>query len=110
MSQLRYAVVMPAHNESAFIKTTLESLASQSVAPQKVVVVDDHSTDDTGLIARNFATKYAWLSVVDNESDAVHLPGSKVIRAFNKGFETLTVDYDIIVKLDADLILPPRLF
>src|SRR6476660_4097707 len=43
-------------------------------------------------------------------SDAVHLPGSKVIRAFEKGFYTLSDDYDVIVKLDADLILPNDYF
>ncbi|MEG1021873.1 MAG: glycosyltransferase family 2 protein, partial [Myroides sp.] len=33
-----------------------------------------------------------------------------VIRAFSKGFETLDDSFDIIVKLDADLILPTNYF
>jgi hypothetical protein len=33
-----------------------------------------------------------------------------VIQAFQKGFETLDENYDIIVKLDADLIFPPNYF
>ena len=39
-----------------------------------------------------------------------HLPGSKVIQAFQKGFETLDDNYDIIVKIDADLIFPHNYF
>ena len=48
--------------------------------------------------------------MVNKTSEAIHLPGSKVIQAFQKGFETIDADYDIIVKLDADLILPPNYF
>src|SRR5690606_29939602 len=39
-----------------------------------------------------------------------HLPGSKVVRAFYKGLETLDNNYDFIVKMDADVILPPDYF
>ncbi len=110
MESMNYYIVIPAHNESAYIALTLQSLARQTVLPAKVVVVDDHSTDDTAQIATGFATAHDWISVVRTESDAAHLPGSKVIRAFHKGYETLDGNYDIIVKLDADLILPPDYF
>ncbi|MFY7730089.1 MAG: glycosyltransferase, partial [Flavobacterium sp.] len=36
--------------------------------------------------------------------------GSKVIQAFNAGYATVDEAYDIIVKLDADLILPADYF
>src|SRR5690606_9745077 len=38
------------------------------------------------------------------------MPGSKVINAFNKGLEQLDDDYDFIVKMDADIILPNSYF
>ena len=107
---MKYYVVIPAHNESAFIRLTLDSLAAQTVLPKKVVVVNDHSTDNTAKIVLDFAKQHSWLSLVDNVSEAVHLPGSKVIQAFRKGLETLDTQYDMIVKLDADLILPPDYF
>jgi GT2 family glycosyltransferase len=50
------------------------------------------------------------LVLVNNFSDSEHQPGSKVIRAFQKGLEILDENYDFIVKLDADLILPPNYF
>ncbi len=37
-----------------------------------------------------------------------HIPGSKIINAFYKGFETLDDNYDVICKFDADIILPPN--
>lgn len=107
---MRYYIVIPAHNEADFLPLTLESLAAQTILPAKVVLVDDNSTDATNTIAIAFAERHPWLSVVTSASEAVHLPGSKVIRAFEKGYATLDENYDIIVKADADLIFPPDYF
>ena len=107
---MNYYIVIPAHNESAFIKLTLDSLAAQTVLPKKVVVVNDHSTDATAQIVLDFAQEHSWVSLVNKTSEAIHLPGSKVIQAFQKGLETLDDNYDFIVKLDADLILPSNYF
>jgi glycosyltransferase involved in cell wall biosynthesis len=107
---MNYYIVIPAYNEEAFINLTLQSLVEQTVLPTKIVVVNDNSTDKTAEIVLAFAKKNPFISLINNTSDAVHLPGSKVIQAFQKGFETLDENYDIIVKLDADLIFPPNYF
>ena len=108
--QMNYYIVIPAHNEEAFISLTLESLISQTILPKKVVVVNDNSTDKTAEIVLAFAKENPFITLVNKTSSAIHLPGSKVIQAFHKGFETLDSDYDVIVKLDADLILPLNYF
>jgi glycosyltransferase involved in cell wall biosynthesis len=105
-----YYIVIPAHNEEAFISLTLQSLIAQTHLPKKVVVVNDNSTDKTAAIVMDFATENPFITLVNKTSSAIHLPGSKVIQAFHKGFETLDDNYDIIVKLDADLILPHNYF
>ncbi|MNK01047.1 Chondroitin synthase [compost metagenome] len=103
---MKYYTIIPAHNEEAFIALTLQSLAEQTVLPTKTIVVNDNSTDSTAAIVTNFAEKHSWVSLVNKKSDAVHMPGSKVIQAFQAGYDVIDEDYDIIVKLDADLILP----
>jgi len=107
---MNYSIIIPAYNEEAFIQLTLDSLASQTILPKEVVVVNDNSTDKTAQIVTEFASKNSWVSLVNKTSEAIHLPGSKVIQAFYKGFETLDNNYDLIVKLDADLILPTNYF
>jgi glycosyltransferase involved in cell wall biosynthesis len=107
---MNYYIVIPAHNEEAFISLTLQSLISQTHLPSKVVVVNDNSTDKTAEIVLAFAKENPFISLVEKKSSAIHLPGSKVIQAFQKGFETVDDNYDIIVKLDADLILPNNYF
>jgi glycosyltransferase involved in cell wall biosynthesis len=107
---MKYYIVIPAHNEEAFISLTLQSLVLQTILPTKVVVVNDNSTDKTAEIVLDFVKENPFISLVNKTSEAIHMPGSKVIQAFQKGFETLDADYDIIVKLDGDLILPPNYF
>ena len=107
---MNYYIVIPAHNEEAFIALTLQSLLSQTLLPKKIVIVNDNSTDKTAEIVLDYAKENPFITLVNKTSSAIHLPGSKVIQAFHKGFETLDNDYDIIVKLDADLILPNNYF
>ena len=107
---MKYYIIIPAHNEANFIALTLESLVSQTILPSKVVVVNDNSTDETPSIVDNFSKNHSYISLVNKTSEAIHMPGSKVIQAFLKGFETIDSQYDIIVKLDADLILPNNYF
>jgi hypothetical protein len=46
--ELSYWVAVVARNASATIKSTLDSILSQTLQPQQVIVVDDGSTDATG--------------------------------------------------------------
>jgi glycosyltransferase involved in cell wall biosynthesis len=103
---LNFYIIIPAHNEQDSIGQTLESLANQSLLPKKVVVVNDNSTDNTKTIIEDFSKKYTWLTLVNNVSSNEHLPGSKIINAFYKGYETLDDSFDVICKFDADLIFP----
>lgn len=82
-------------------------MVEQSFLPSKIVVVDDQSSDNTSEIVSGFIQKHPFISLVKNSSSEAHLPGSKVINAFNKGYQTLDEDYDIICKFDADLLFPP---
>ena len=107
---MKFYIIIPSHNEEEFIALTLQSLVNQTVLPTKVVVVNDNSTDSTPEIVLNFAEKHPWISLANKTSDAIHLPGSKVIQAFRKGLESIDEDYDLIVKADADLIFPPDYF
>ncbi len=107
---MKYYIVIPTYNEEQFIALTLQSLADQSVLPTKVIVVNDNSTDSTPDIVLAFAKKYPWISLVTKTSSAIHLPGSKVIQAFQKGLESVDEDYDLIVKADSDLIFPSNYF
>ena len=48
-------VVIPAYNCEAFIAQTLLSVIKQTYLPQQIIVVDDGSTDKTGMIVQELA-------------------------------------------------------
>lgn len=104
--RMKIYIIIPAHNEAQFLGLTLESLVNQSLLPSKIIVVDDNSTDETAAIVQNYAEKHDFISLVTKKSDAIHLPGSKVIQAFQEGLQHVDESYDIIAKFDADLIFP----
>ncbi|WP_264520589.1 glycosyltransferase [Flavobacterium sp. N1994] len=105
-----YYIVIPSHNEEKYIAQTLQSIVEQTVLPKKLVVVNDNSTDHTEAIVASFIQNHPWISLVNKSSEAIHLPGSKVIQAFQKGLATLDDHYEVMVKVDADLIFPPTYF
>lgn len=108
--ELSFYVVIPAHNEEGMIKKTLDSLVNQSLLPKKIIVVDDNSTDQTADIVTQFCQQFDFIDLLQNNSSAEHLPGSKVVRAFYKGLKELDEEYDVICKFDADLIFPKNYF
>ncbi len=105
-----YYVIIPAHNEESYLGQTLNSLLQQSLVPKKIVVVNDNSDDGTERILDEFTSKHGLISKLNTKSSGEHMPGSKVINAFNKGLLLIDQEYDFIVKLDADIILPKSYF
>lgn len=79
---------------------------AQTHLPKKIIIVNDSSTDGTQKIIDQFSASHEFIKGIFHNSEVIHEPGSKVINAFYKGFETLDVDFDIICKFDADLIFP----
>ncbi|GAA4949022.1 glycosyltransferase family A protein [Algibacter agarivorans] len=103
---MNFYIIIPAHNEASAIGLTLDALANQSLLPKRVVIVNDNSTDSTQDIVEAYTEKYGFMSLINSKSSNEHLPGSKIINAFYKGYETLDDHYDVICKFDADLIFP----
>ncbi|WP_298238476.1 glycosyltransferase family 2 protein [uncultured Algibacter sp.] len=101
-----FYIIIPAHNEESSIGLTLDSLTNQTLLPKRVVVVNDNSTDNTQDIVEAYVEKYSWISLINNISSNQHLPGTKIINAFYKGYDSLDNNYDVICKYDADLIFP----
>ena len=99
-------IIIPFHNEEKYIESTIKSIVEQSHPVKKLLLVNDNSTDQSSSKTDNYLKKYDWISKLDINSNNKHLPGKKVINAFNQGLNTMDSNYDIICKFDADIILP----
>jgi len=103
---LEIVIIIPAYNEEEFIEQCLKSLLNQTLKAKNIVVVDDGSIDASPEIVKELSAKHENLKLVLKSKSYSHEPGGKIVEAFNSGLKSLTVDYDIICKFDADLIFP----
>jgi len=92
---LTLTIVIPVFNEQDHLKTCLEAIAAQTVAPDEVIVVNNNSTDDSWRIASQFP----FVRRLREKKQGV-------LFAKNKGFASARSD--IIGRIDADSVLPPR--
>lgn len=54
VAALTVTVVIPAHNEERDLGETLDALMRQTVPPDRIIVVDDGSTDRTSEVAAGY--------------------------------------------------------
>jgi len=106
---MRISIILPFHNEAEHLDACLKSFVSQSRPPDRLVLVNDSSTDESAAIAKHYADHYAFITLLSHSSAPTKIPGEKVIRTFYKGMTSAT-PYDLIGKFDADILLPPTYF
>jgi glycosyltransferase involved in cell wall biosynthesis len=108
--QSAYVLMTAAYNEEAHIEKTLESVISQTVRPERWVIVSDNSADRTDEIVQNYANRYDFIRFLRVSKTAGHSFQSKVV-ALHKGANLLEgVAYDFIGNIDADLSVEPFYF
>ena len=93
VAALSITVVIPAHNEERDLGETLDALMRQTVPPERIIVVDDGSTDRTSKVASGYPVE-----IVRNER-----PLGNKARVVN--YVAPEIDTDLLVNLDADTIL-----
>lgn len=107
----RLLVVSPCRDEAAYCARTLHSVASQTVRPDRWIVVDDGSTDETPQILAAFARQHDFVQVVSRTNRGTRSVGPGVIDAFYEGLGRANLDeFEFVCKLDLDLDLPPTYF
>lgn len=106
----RYVLVTPARNEAAFIGKTLASMTRQTAAPEKWVIVDDGSTDDTAAIVGGYLAANPWIELVRRPARKERHFAAKA-EAVNAGLARMAgLAYEILGNLDADTSFGPDHF
>jgi len=89
----RLTVIVPAYNEAASIRDTVQSVREQTLAAEAIIVVDDCSTDATGSIARECG------------ATVVRPPRNTGSKAGAQTFALPLVRTEFTLALDADTVL-----
>ena len=106
---MKHVAIIPAHNEACYLGPTLDSLIAQTERPDRVVVVDDGSTDGTAEIVRRFNRQHAWIDLVSRRGTGTR--SYRVVEGFQDGYDAVRDEpFTYISKLDADLVFPPNYF
>ena len=90
------SILMPAKNAEKFIASCLESILQQSYPHWELVVVDDHSTDQTTKIISSYTS--------DNRIRLFHNTYKGIIPALRLALEQAKGIY--ITRMDADDLMP----
>jgi len=107
---MKYVLVTPARNEEAYIEKTIQSVLSQTLLPEKWIIISDGSTDRTDLIVEKYKEEHVFISLLQIGGDCAPNFGSKV-NAFNAGYKQLIKQkFDLIGNLDADVTFSPNYY
>lgn len=111
MSEVSYIIISPVRNEAKYLSLTIESVAKQTVRPKRWIIVDDGSSDETGMVADAAAARWDWIQVIHRPDRGYRKPGGGVIDSFYDGYNQIgSLDWQYIVKLDGDLSFAPDYF
>lgn len=92
---LTVSIIIPVYNEQYYLRQCLDAIASQTVKPYEVIVVDNNSTDSTTQIAKS----YPFVKLLKE-------PQQGALYARTKGFNA--AKGVIIGRIDADTRLLPN--
>lgn len=89
-SPLRVAVVIPCRDDAGFLDACLTALAAQTRAPDRIIVVDNGSSDDSAAVAARHGVELVREDLVG------------IWPAAACGYDVAAESADIIARLDAD--------
>lgn len=104
---MKYVLITSARNESAFVALTLASVAAQTQLPERWVITDDGSSDQTAEIIAAFAKNHPWITLIRNPKREGRNFGAKA-NAVNAALALMKdLPFDVLGNLDADTSFEP---
>ena len=95
------SVVIPIYNVEKYLRRCLDSVLHQVDVTQEIILVDDGSTDASGMICDEYTEKYP-------EVKCLHISNSGPATAKNIGYDHATGNY--IAFIDSDDEIKPNMF
>lgn len=90
---IKISIIVPAFNVEKYILKCLESLSNQTYSNIEIIIINDGSTDNSGVICKTY-------SAGNDKFSLFHQKNSGVSVARNLGIEKATGDYLLFVDPD----------
>ena len=104
---MKYVLITPARNEQAFIRRTLDSVVTQTILPERWVIIDDGSTDRTAEIVESYTKRYPWIELIRRRQDPDRNFASKAHSVALAFTQVKPLQFDVVGNLDADVSFEP---
>ncbi len=91
------SIILPVKNAGKYLHDCLESIQKQSIEDWELVIVDDHSADDSVVIIHSFIVNDPRIRLCTNEGDGI-------IIALQTAFHQCRGKF--ITRMDADDVMP----
>lgn len=102
---MKYVALISCHNEEKNIEATARAILMQTIPPARFVIIDDYSTDKTAEVV----SRIPGVVLVKKRYPRYPVRGVNLSLALNAGVDEATrllPDWDYLLKVDADSILP----
>lgn len=93
------SIIVPVYNVEKYLERCIQSILDQNIADCEIILVDDGSTDNSGLICDNFQKIDYRIKVIHNNNEGLSI-------ARNRGLNIATGSYFTFVDSDDYLINP----
>ena len=95
------SVVLPVHNAEAYVREAVESILAQTFTDFECIIINDGSTDNSGVVLRELARRDARIVLVERPNDGL-------VSALNEGIKIARAE--LIARMDADDVAMPERF
>lgn len=93
--QFRIAAIVPVYNVKRYLRQCVESLLNQAYPLKEIILVDDGSTDGSGILCDELANENAIVRVL-------HKQNAGLGYARNTGLDNTSDDIDYVTFVDSD--------
>ncbi|MDP2624862.1 MAG: glycosyltransferase family 2 protein [Candidatus Peregrinibacteria bacterium] len=93
------SIIMPVKNTTDFISDCLDSIVAQTESNWELIAIDDHSTDKSGDILRQYSEKDARIKVYQNDGQGI-IPALRLALSKSHG--------NLITRMDSDDLMDPE--
>lgn len=95
-----FSIIIPVYNVEQYVSRCIDSIIAQDLDDWEVVLIDDGSSDGSGAVCDDYATK-------DSRIKVIHETNHGVSHARNTGIDNMTGDY--VMFIDPDDWIGPEL-
>lgn len=92
---IRVSAIVPVYNVEQYVHQCLDTLLAQTYPLEEIVLVDDGSTDSSGVVCDEYAAAHEHVT-------AVHKKNAGLGYARNTGLDSITRECDYIMFVDSD--------